>query len=91
MKKGIHPDYVEAKVVCSCGESFDTRSTKPEIHVEICSKCHPFYTGKQKFVDTGGRVQKFQDKWGVTKEEPPEEESVALNEVSPEEFEKTGR
>lgn len=76
MKKGVHPDYVEAKVVCSCGENFTTRSTKAEIHVEICSKCHPFYTGKQKFVDTGGRVQKFQDKWGVAKEEIEPEESL---------------
>jgi large subunit ribosomal protein L31 len=64
MRKDIHPDYVEAKVTCSCGNTFTTRSTKKELHVELCSACHPFYTGKQKFVDTGGRVQRFSDKFG---------------------------
>ncbi len=64
MRKGIHPDYVEATVVCSCGNKFTTRSTSPELHVELCNKCHPFYTGQQKFVDTGGRVQRFSDKFG---------------------------
>jgi large subunit ribosomal protein L31 len=59
MKTGIHPDYVNARVNCSCGNEFTTRATKPEIHVEICSACHPFYTGKQKLVDTGGRVERF--------------------------------
>lgn len=60
MKEGIHPDYVESKVICACGETFMTRSTKgSEIRVDICSKCHPFFTGKQKFVDAGGRVDKF--------------------------------
>lgn len=59
MKSGIHPDYVECQVRCACGATFTTRATKPEIHVEICSQCHPFYTGKQKFVDTGGRVDRF--------------------------------
>lgn len=59
MKAGIHPDYVLAHVRCSCGNEFYTRSTKPELHVEICSACHPFYTGKQKLVDTGGRVERF--------------------------------
>jgi large subunit ribosomal protein L31 len=60
MKTGIHPDYVLANVTCSCGNTFQTRSTKPELHVEICSNCHPFYTGKQKLMDTGGRVERFQ-------------------------------
>lgn len=60
MKKDIHPEYTEAKVVCSCGESFTTRSTKSMLRIELCSKCHPFYTGKQKLVDTGGRVERFQ-------------------------------
>ena len=59
VKAGIHPDYVLAHVRCSCGNEFYTRSTKPELHVEICSACHPFYTGKQKLVDTGGRVERF--------------------------------
>ncbi len=60
MKKGIHPEYVEARVTCTCGNNFVTRSTKKDLHVEICSDCHPFYTGKQKLVDTGGRVERFQ-------------------------------
>jgi large subunit ribosomal protein L31 len=59
MKAEIHPEYVEAHVTCTCGNSFTTRSTQSEIHVEICSDCHPFYTGKQKLVDTGGRVERF--------------------------------
>jgi large subunit ribosomal protein L31 len=60
MKPDIHPDYVLATVQCSCGNTFETRSTRAEMHVEICSACHPFYTGKQKLVDTGGRVERFQ-------------------------------
>lgn len=63
LKKDIHPNYVESKVTCSCGEVFTTRSTVPEIKVEICSACHPFYTGKQKLVDTAGRVEKFNKKY----------------------------
>ena len=65
MKQGIHPNYVEATVKCACGETFKTRSTKPEIRVDICSKCHPFFTGKQKFVDAGGRVDKFKKKFNL--------------------------
>jgi large subunit ribosomal protein L31 len=64
VRTGIHPDYVETKVTCSCGETFTTRSTKADLHVELCSKCHPFYTGTQKLVDSGGRVQRFADKFG---------------------------
>ena len=60
MKTGIHPDYVECKANCSCGNEFTTRSTVPSLRVELCSECHPFYTGKQKLVDTGGRVERFQ-------------------------------
>ncbi len=61
MKQGIHPDYYpEAKVVCACGNTFLMGSTKPEIRVEVCSKCHPFYTGEAKFIDTEGRVERFQ-------------------------------
>jgi large subunit ribosomal protein L31 len=59
MKKDIHPKYEESTVHCSCGNTFTTRSTKPELHVELCSQCHPFYTGKQKLVDSGGRVERF--------------------------------
>ena len=64
MKAKIHPKYVDAEVKCGCGSTFKTRSTQPEIRVEICSSCHPFYTGQEKFVDTAGRVEKFQKKYG---------------------------
>ncbi len=67
MKKGIHPEYVECTVTCACGSTFTTRSTKKEIRVEICSHCHPFFTGKQKFVDSAGRVEKFRKKYGDLK------------------------
>ena len=67
MKKDIHPEYVETRVTCSCGNSFTTRSVKSELHVELCNKCHPFYTGKQKLVDTGGRVERFQKKYAATR------------------------
>jgi large subunit ribosomal protein L31 len=63
LKEGIHPAYNEAKVVCVCGETFTARSTQKSIHVDICSKCHPFYTGKQKLVDAEGRVEKFRKKY----------------------------
>ena len=64
MKQGIHPNYVECQVRCSCGNTWTTYSTKSEIRVDLCDKCHPFYTGTQKLVDTGGRVQRFADKFG---------------------------
>ncbi len=64
MKSDIHPDYIDAEASCGCGNKFATRSTIPSIKVEICSECHPFYTGQQKFVDTAGRVEKFQKKFG---------------------------
>lgn len=65
MKEGIHPGYQTTSVVCSCGNRFETRSTSGgELHVELCNQCHPFFTGQQKFVDTGGRVQRFSDKFG---------------------------
>jgi len=60
MKAKIHPNYVQAHVRCTCGNEFTTRATRPELHVEVCSNCHPFYTGRQKLVDTGGRVERFQ-------------------------------
>lgn len=60
MKTDIHPNYVESNVRCTCGNTFTTRSTESSINVEICSNCHPFYTGRQKLVDTGGRVERFQ-------------------------------
>ncbi|HEV8674289.1 MAG TPA: 50S ribosomal protein L31 [Methylomirabilota bacterium] len=64
MKATIHPEYVETTITCACGEVIHTRSTRPNIRVEICSKCHPFFTGKQKLVDTAGRVERFQRKYG---------------------------
>jgi large subunit ribosomal protein L31 len=67
MKAGIHPDYVVTTVRCSCGNSFTTRSTKGDMHVELCSACHPFYTGKQKLVDTGGRIDRFERRYGRTR------------------------
>ncbi len=63
MKEDIHPKYVETKVTCGCGSAFNTRSTRPELKVDICSECHPFYTGKLKFVDTAGRIEKFKNKF----------------------------
>jgi large subunit ribosomal protein L31 len=63
MKQGIHPEYTESTVTCSCGNTFVTRSVKSDLHVELCNMCHPFYTGKQKLVDTGGRVERFQRKY----------------------------
>lgn len=65
MKAGIHPKYIETEVSCQCGNTFTTRSLSPEIKTEICSACHPFYTGKQKLVDTAGRVDKFLKKYGM--------------------------
>ena len=67
MKQGIHPNYVDCTITCACGNVIKTRSTKPEIHVEVCSKCPPFYTGKQKLVDTGGRVERFNKRFGRNK------------------------
>ncbi len=64
MKEGIHPDYKMAKVTCACGNTWETRSTVEKLNVEICSNCHPFFTGKQKLVDTAGRVEKFIRKYG---------------------------
>ena len=68
MKKKIHPKYVESKMICACGETFTTRSTKPILKVEICSMCHPFFTGKQKLVDAEGKVEKFRKKYAKVKQ-----------------------
>ncbi|MGD8238762.1 MAG: 50S ribosomal protein L31 [Armatimonadota bacterium] len=65
MKDGIHPEYMECTVACACGESFQTRSTKPRLQVEVCSKCHPFYTGTQKIVDSEGRVERFMQRYKI--------------------------
>ena len=68
MKKDVHPEYQECVVTCACGSTFKTQSTKKEIRVEICSQCHPFFTGKQKFIDSAGRVEKFKKKYGDAKD-----------------------
>ena len=65
MKKGLHPEYFECEVKCACGNTFQTGSTKKELRVEICSACHPFFTGKQKLIDTGGRVDRFKKRYGT--------------------------
>ena len=67
MKEGIHPENKTTVIRCSCGATWETRSTKDNINVEVCSKCHPFYTGKQKMVDTGGRVERFNKRFGLKK------------------------
>ncbi len=69
MKEGIHPKYHNVTVTCACGNKFETRSTKSEIRLELCSSCHPFYTGKQKLVDTAGRIERFQRRYGLGKGE----------------------
>ena len=72
MKKGIHPEYKDAIAKCACGNTFKTRSTKEEIEVEVCSKCHPFYTGKQSRASRAGRVDKFNRKYGLNQEKTAE-------------------
>ena len=76
MKQGIHPEYVDCVVKCSCGNTFTTRSTKPELKIDICNACHPFYTGTQKLIDTGGRVQRFADRFGSAKDVVAEREAA---------------
>ena len=65
MKTGIHPDYVECTVRCACGNTFETRATTPDIHVEVCSNCHPYFTGEQRIVDTAGRVERFRRRYNL--------------------------
>ena len=76
MKTDIHPEYVESQVTCTCGNSFTTRSTEAKISVEICSQCHPFYTGKQKLMDTGGRVERFRRRAAAAKSAAAPEKSA---------------
>ena len=66
MKEGIHPKYEQTKIVCACGEVIETGSTKENLRIDVCSKCHPFFTGKQQLVDTGGRVDRFNKKFGLS-------------------------
>ena len=65
MKEGIHPAYMDCKVTCACGNSFMTKSTKEEIRLDVCAQCHPFFTGQQKFINRGGRVEKFKQKYNI--------------------------
>ena len=86
MKTGIHPEYVEATVHCACGNTFTTRSTKANLRVELCSKCHPFFTGDQRLVDTGGQVERFMRRMnrargGVDREGQAEEQQPATTEA----------
>ncbi len=74
MKEGIHPDYKPAKVICACGAVIETRSTRGDFHIEICSSCHPFFTGKQKILDTAGRIERFKNRYAAT---PKAEEKKA--------------
>lgn len=83
MKANIHPTYYDdAKIICSCGNTFTTGATVPEIHVELCSKCHPFYTGQQKFVDTASRIDKFRKKVEIAKEKPQKAKKIASEKES---------
>jgi large subunit ribosomal protein L31 len=77
VKEGIHPQYKEVEVRCACGNTFKTRSTKPELHLEICSACHPFFTGRQKLIDTEGRVERFSKKYGVQTSEQRKTKAAA--------------
>ena len=79
MKKGIHPDYGPSSIVCVCGAKIETRSTVKDYHVEICSECHPFFTGKQKLVDTAGRVERFRKKYGQELKEGEKQASASTN------------
>ena len=85
MKQDIHPEYTETLVTCSCGNTFTTRSTKKELHVELCNQCHPFYTGKQKLVDTGGRVERFQKKYAARPRRKSAEKEAAPEETTAQE------
>lgn len=75
MKADIHPKYQTATVHCACGNTFETRSTSKELHTDVCSSCHPYYTGKQKLLDTAGRVERFRQKWGDQSQKPAKAEA----------------
>ena len=78
MREGIHPEYFDVDVRCACGATWKTRSTKKELRLEICSNCHPFFTGKQKLIDTEGRVERFMKKYGALAEIPPEKQDFHI-------------
>ena len=77
MKSGIHPKYHEVEVRCACGNTFKTRSTKPELHLEICNNCHPFFTGRQKLIDTEGRIERFTKRFGAQTAEARKKQATA--------------
>ena len=81
MKEAIHPEYKPAKVVCACGAVIETRSTRGDFHIEICSSCHPFFTGKQKILDTAGRIERFRTRYAATKPEKAEPNKAAAPEA----------
>ena len=82
MKEGIHPKYHEVEVRCACGNTFKTHSTKPELHLEICSNCHPFFTGRQKLLDTEGRIERFTKKFGTQTAESRKKAEKAKKETA---------
>jgi large subunit ribosomal protein L31 len=77
MKEGLHPDYKQAKVVCACGAVIETRSTRGDFHIEICSSCHPFFTGKQKILDTAGRIERFKNRYAASGKPEPKKAAPA--------------
>ncbi len=77
MKEAIHPTYRAAKIICNCGNVIETRSTRGDFHIEICASCHPFFTGKQKIMDTAGRIEKFKTRYGSTQAQPAKKEEPA--------------
>jgi len=81
MREGIHPDYKAAKVVCACGAVIETHSTRGDFHIEICSSCHPFFTGKQKIMDTAGRIERFKTRYATTAAKP---EKIEAKKAAPE-------
>jgi large subunit ribosomal protein L31 len=83
VKEGIHPKYEQVEVRCACGNTFKTRSTKPELHLEICSACHPFFTGRQKLIDTEGRVERFTKKYGAQTSEQRKTAAKAAKSTKP--------
>jgi len=83
VKEGIHPKYSEVEARCACGNTFKTRSTKPELHLEICSACHPFFTGRQKLIDTEGRVERFNKKFGLQTSEQRKAAAKATKAAKP--------
>ncbi len=83
MKEGIHPNYKPTKVVCACGNVIETRSTRGDFHVEICANCHPFFTGKQKIMDTAGRIEKFKTRYAAAPTEKPVEKKAAAPAPAP--------